>query len=54
MDICIKQGNRTVRERILRDFIKNNKNKTGPQLERELFYGASLFLTRLTAWLRLT
>lgn len=48
------KGNRTVRERILRDFIKNNKNKTGPQLERELFYGASLFLTRLTAWLRLT
>ncbi|ORX52517.1 ARM repeat-containing protein [Piromyces finnis] len=48
------KGNRTIRERILRDFIKNNKNKTGPQLERELFYGASLFLTRLTAWLRLT
>jgi hypothetical protein len=48
------KGNRTVRQRILKDFIKNNKNKTGPQLERELFYGASLFLTRLTAWLRLT
>ncbi|ORX63491.1 ARM repeat-containing protein [Anaeromyces robustus] len=48
------KGNRTVRERILKDFIKNNKNKTGPQLERELFHGASLFLTRLTAWLRLT
>jgi hypothetical protein len=48
------KGNRTVRERILKDFVENNQNKTGPQLERELYYGASLFLTRLTAWLRLT
>ena len=27
---------------------------TGPQLERELNNGASLFLTRISAWLRLT
>ena len=36
------------------DFIKCNQQKTGPQLERELNNGASLFLTRITAWLRLT
>lgn len=48
------QGNRIIRERILTEFIKNNKFKTGPQLEKELNNGASLFLTRITAWLRLT
>lgn len=48
------KGNRAVREKILRDFIANNRNKTGPQLEREFGNGASLFLTRITAWLRLT
>ncbi|KAJ1538678.1 hypothetical protein HK096_001340, partial [Nowakowskiella sp. JEL0078] len=47
-------GNRCVREQILQDFIVNNRNKTGPQLEREFSNGASLFLTRLTTWLRLT
>ena len=29
-------------------------NATGPQLERELNNGASLLLTRVSAWLRLT
>ena len=48
------QGNKSVRERILKDFVKENKFKTGPQLEKELNNGASLFLTRITAWLRLT
>ena len=48
------QGNRTIREKILKDFIKENKHKTGPQLEKELNNGASLLLTRITAWLRLT
>ncbi|TPX63104.1 hypothetical protein SpCBS45565_g06834 [Spizellomyces sp. 'palustris'] len=48
------RGTRTVREKILRDFVDHNRNKTGPQLEREFSNGASLFLTRLTAWLRLT
>ncbi|KAJ3232360.1 hypothetical protein HDU81_003042, partial [Chytriomyces hyalinus] len=43
-----------MRERILQEFVEKNKNKTGPQLERELGNGASLFLTRVTAWLRLT
>lgn len=30
------------------------QNATGPQLEKELNNGASLFLTRVSAWLRLT
>ncbi|KAI8805672.1 hypothetical protein BJ742DRAFT_855795 [Cladochytrium replicatum] len=47
-------GNRSVRERILQEFVSGNRSKTGPQLEREFSNGASLFLTRLTAWLRLT
>ncbi|KAI9337974.1 armadillo-type protein [Obelidium mucronatum] len=48
------RGNKNMRERILQDFVDNNRNKTGPQLEREFGNGASLFLTRVTAWLRLT
>ncbi|KAI8613915.1 armadillo-type protein [Chytriomyces sp. MP71] len=48
------RGNRNMRERILQEFVDNNKNKTGPQLEIEFGNGASLFLTRVTAWLRLT
>ncbi|KAJ3397106.1 hypothetical protein HDU92_000806 [Lobulomyces angularis] len=48
------QGNKKSREKILEEFITNNQNKTGPQLELELANGASLFLTRITTWLRLT
>eukprot|EP00842_Homolaphlyctis_polyrhiza_P001433 jgi/Hompol1/2290/HPOL_002889-RA len=48
------RGNRTVREKILREFVANNEKKTGPQLEKEFSNGASLFLTRISAWLRLT
>ncbi|KAI9090522.1 armadillo-type protein [Phlyctochytrium arcticum] len=48
------KGTRPVRERILQEFVTHNMNKTGPQLEREFSNGASLFLTRLSAWLRLT
>ncbi|KAI9199221.1 uncharacterized protein BJ171DRAFT_570610 [Polychytrium aggregatum] len=48
------QGNRHVREKILCDFVANNRHKTGPQLEREFGNGASLFLNRVTSWLRLT
>ncbi|ORZ39109.1 hypothetical protein BCR44DRAFT_56855, partial [Catenaria anguillulae PL171] len=48
------RGSRTVRERILQDFIDACRHKTCPQLELELGLGASLFLTRISAWLRLT
>ncbi|XP_067893220.1 armadillo-like helical domain containing protein 1 isoform X6 [Heterodontus francisci] len=48
------QGTKAVRHRVLNDFINMNKGKTGPELELQFAQGASLFLTRLTAWLRLT
>ena len=48
------QGSKSVRSKILADFVRNNQGKTGPELELEFAHAASLFLTRLTAWLRLT
>ena len=48
------KGSKTVRRQILLDFIRQNANKTGPELEADFAQAASLFLTRLTAWLRLT
>ncbi|KAI8821632.1 uncharacterized protein EV422DRAFT_424560 [Fimicolochytrium jonesii] len=48
------KGTRSVREKILQEFVTHNRNKTGPQLEREFSNGASLFLTRISAWLRLS
>lgn len=48
------KGSKTVRKRILEDFIAQNQRKTGPELEQEFAQAASLFLARLTAWLRLT
>ncbi|EDO48169.1 predicted protein [Nematostella vectensis] len=48
------RGSKTTRAKILQEFINENQNKTGPALELEFAYSASLFLTRLTAWLRLT
>ena len=48
------KGSKSVRRRILQDFIAQNQNKTGPELEAIFAQAASLFLTRLTAWLRLT
>ena len=48
------RGSKAVRGKILHDFVNQNQNKTGPELESEFAQAASLFLTRLTAWLRLT
>lgn len=48
------KGSKITRRKILQDFIAQNQNKTGPELEQEFAQAASLFLTRLTAWLRLT
>ena len=42
------------RSDILKLFIKECKGKTSPELENKFSKAASLFLTRLTAWLRLT
>lgn len=47
-------GSKSVRSKILHDFIATNQGKTGPELELEFAHAASLFLTRVTAWLRLT
>ena len=48
------KGSKSTRKQILEDFVEQNVNKTGPELEAEFAQAASLFLTRLTAWLRLT
>lgn len=48
------QGNKTVRSRMLNEFLKQHQGKTCPELELEFAQVASLFLARLTAWMRLT
>jgi hypothetical protein len=48
------QGTRNTRFMLLKDFIRNNTNKSAAQLEMDLVNGASLFLTRISAWLRLS
>ncbi|XP_055497706.1 armadillo-like helical domain containing protein 1 [Leucoraja erinacea] len=48
------RGTKAIRHQILNDFINTSKGKTSPELELQFAQGASLFLTRLTAWLRIT
>ncbi|NXX21129.1 ARMD1 protein, partial [Podargus strigoides] len=47
-------AHRVARSHILDNFIKSNDGKTEPELELEFSQGASLFLARLTVWLRMT
>lgn len=47
------KGSKHVRVQMLKAFLTRNRNKTGPQLEKEFGNGASLFLTRVSSWLRL-
>ncbi|XP_077133965.1 armadillo-like helical domain containing protein 1 isoform X2 [Ranitomeya variabilis] len=47
-------GNKVTRSRILKNFITYNRGKTAPELEQEFSQGGSLFLARLTTWLRLS
>ncbi|NXW01342.1 ARMD1 protein, partial [Fregetta grallaria] len=47
-------AHKVARSRILDSFIKSNDGKTEPELELEFSQGASLFLARLTTWLRMT
>lgn len=47
-------GNTAFRKRILQDFVAANKNRTGAELDEQFADAASLFLARLTAYLRLT
>lgn len=48
------QGSKNVREAMLIDFINQCENMTAPELEQQFNDCGSLFLARLTAWLRLT
>uniref|UniRef100_A0A2K6TWH9 Armadillo like helical domain containing 1 n=1 Tax=Saimiri boliviensis boliviensis TaxID=39432 RepID=A0A2K6TWH9_SAIBB len=45
---------KVARSHILDKFIETNQGKTAPELEQEFSQGASLFLIRLTTWLRIT
>ncbi|XP_046800811.1 armadillo-like helical domain containing protein 1 isoform X7 [Gallus gallus] len=47
-------AHRVARNHILDNFIRSNIGKTEPELELEFSQGASLFLARLAAWLRVT
>lgn len=47
-------GSKSTRAMILQSFIADMKDRTGPDLEAYFSDAASLFLTRLTAWLRMT
>ncbi|XP_028260131.1 armadillo-like helical domain containing protein 1 [Parambassis ranga] len=48
------RGDRTVRSRMLNTFLSHNSGKTFYELEMEFAQVASLFLARLTTWMRLT
>ena len=50
----LAQAGSSGRTRMLAEFIRSNSNATAPQLEASLNNTASLFLARLSAWLRLT
>lgn len=47
-------GSKSTRAMILQSFIADMKDRSGPDLEAYFSDAASLFLTRLTAWLRMT
>jgi len=47
-------GKTKTREKILSNFISRHKDDSGPDLEAEFAEAGSLFLTRITTWLRLT
>lgn len=48
------RGDLTVRCRMLKSFLTQNSGKTFYELELDFAQVASLFLARLTTWLRLT
>lgn len=52
-DCILLQGNQNVRQAMLRDFIDQCSNVTAPELERQFCDCASLFLARVTVWLRM-
>uniref|UniRef100_A0A6I8NTX2 Armadillo like helical domain containing 1 n=1 Tax=Ornithorhynchus anatinus TaxID=9258 RepID=A0A6I8NTX2_ORNAN len=48
------RADQATRLQILDNFIEINEGKTAPELEQEFSQGASLFLLRLSTWLRLS
>ncbi|CAG5122779.1 unnamed protein product, partial [Candidula unifasciata] len=48
------KGTTKVRKRLLQDFVVANQGKTGPEVEHYFAQAESLFLFRMTSWLRLT
>ena len=48
------QGSKAVREQMLLDFVRQCSDMTGPQLEQQFCDCASLFLARVTSWMRIT
>ena len=55
MFLCLlPQGSKAVRERMLLDFVRQCSDMTGPQLEQQFCDCASLFLARVTSWMRIT
>ncbi|KAK1801423.1 hypothetical protein P4O66_022690, partial [Electrophorus voltai] len=48
------QGNKSARASMLQEFLTRNAGKTSMELELEFAQAGSLFLTRITAWMRLT
>ncbi len=48
------KGSTNLRRKILTDFCHENSNATGTEIEEKYAQSASLLLTRITAWLRLT
>ncbi len=48
------RGDRTARSRMLNTFLTQNAGKTFYELELQFAQVASLFLARLTTWMRLT
>ena len=48
------QGSTLVREDMLINFVSRCDRMTGPELEQQFCHCASLFLARLTSWLRTT
>ncbi|KAK3566292.1 hypothetical protein QTP86_031030 [Hemibagrus guttatus] len=48
------RANTSTRMRMLQKFLQENTGKTCPELELEFAQASSLFLTRITTWIRLT
>lgn len=48
------RGSKLQRKGILQKFIDDNFGKTGPEIEDAFCQSASLFLTRVSSWLRMT